>query len=82
MIGVEAMFSRGRDGVMDQLRDACRRVLGGEDAPRKLFNRAYEFRSAFVHGRQNFAGPHMVYDGAPEVEKFGESLGELCDFRR
>ncbi len=79
MVGVEALFSRGRDSVMEQLREACKLVLGS-GAPRRLFNSAYEFRSAFMHGRENFAGPHVLYDGSPEFEQFDDSLYETTQF--
>jgi hypothetical protein len=81
MVGVEALFSRGRESVGQGLREACRLTLSGAGpVPNKLFNSAYGFRSAFVHGRQDFLGPYLLNDGRPEVDKPIADLLETTEF--
>jgi hypothetical protein len=74
MVGIEALYSRGRESVMEQLREKSRLLLGVGDTSRRDFTRMYDFRSEFVHGRRDFEALLVLGDARPEVGRFAADL--------
>jgi Apea-like HEPN len=50
LVGIEAIYVRGRQGLLEQVRDKGQIHLGKQEAYRKKISRMYDFRSRFVHG--------------------------------
>ncbi len=75
MIGLEAIYCRRTEAVLEQLRDGSSLLLG--TCPiRKLFNTMYDSRSKFLHGTMNFAGSDLLEDARDDVGKFDQSMAE------
>lgn len=70
MIGLEALYLRGREGLTEQLREKVETLLGAPDVDRKRFQRLYAYRSQFVHGGLDVPLAYTPYDA---VEAFMHS---------
>ena len=57
MVGLEALYNSGREGLAAQFRDKVWVLLGKDQARQKAFSRLYDYRSRFVHG----SGFPLVY---------------------
>lgn len=53
MVGLEAIYTNGRDGVMRQLLDKSRLVLGMPEEFEKKIKNMYNFRSRLLHGQKD-----------------------------
>jgi hypothetical protein len=58
MVGIEAIYTAGSGGLVQQVRERTRVFLGVSDRSDKLVSTMYDLRSRFVHGDLNFAGAH------------------------
>jgi len=70
LMGVEALFSEGALGVMDQVVRRSQLLIGRHDSFKKKFGRAYSVRSSFVHGGMPFPGKFTSNYGAFDFDKF------------
>lgn len=50
MIGLEALYAKGKEGLKAQLMDKSEVLLGPREAYKKRFSGMYDYRSRFVHG--------------------------------
>jgi hypothetical protein len=69
LIGLEALYAKGHEGLKSQLLEKSEVVLGPRLAHKKVFGRMYDFRSRFVHGDLDLP---LAYDDnfAPEPGNF------------
>jgi hypothetical protein len=70
MVGIEALYVRGKDSVMQQVRDKVPSVLGEHEMFKKGFKKMYEFRSRFIHGDLDIPGLYHLGDAGAEIEKY------------
>lgn len=69
LMGIEAIFSSGRPGVASQIVERTQLVLGERKSFKGDLRRAYELRSALIHGSLGFPGLHFSYSDPPGLEK-------------
>jgi hypothetical protein len=82
MIGLEALFTSGEAGMVQQLRERAAALLGANALSNKLISDMYRIRSKFIHGKMNFAGAYHHQDGADEFEKTEEALNDALHIGR
>jgi hypothetical protein len=56
LVGIEALYVRGRAPVMEQVREKIQALLGTQDTHKKKIGKMYDFRSRFIHGNLDFPG--------------------------
>lgn len=78
LIGIEALYvnQSTKAPVMEQVREKIHIFLGSPTSYKKVFGKMYDFRSAFVHGRLNFPGRHLVFNAREDVEKYDDNSYE------
>ena len=54
MIGLESLYTRGKQGLGEQLFDKTQSFLGSVSEAKKAFKGLYDYRSRFVHGDLDF----------------------------
>jgi hypothetical protein len=73
LLGLEALYGRGRDGLADQLRSKSEVFLGAPAAHRRVISKMYDFRSRFIHGDLDVPFQAAPFD---ELSGFTERLDE------
>jgi hypothetical protein len=63
MVGLEALYTRGKEGIASQLLEKAQVLLGPVGRDRKAFRGLYDYRSRFVHGGLDFPLSYTPYDG-------------------
>lgn len=78
LIGIEALYvnQSTKAPIMEQVREKIHILLGSPTSYKKVFGKMYDFRSAFVHGRLNFPGRHLVFDAREDAEKYSDNSYE------
>jgi len=76
IMGIEALYVRGREPKMEQVRERTQVLLGEQTSFKKKISEMYNFRSSFIHGDLDFPGRHLLHDAAPEVESHDTALNE------
>jgi hypothetical protein len=66
MIGIESLYTRGKQAISKQLREKIWAFLGKQEGTTQIIWRMYDFRSKFVHGCCDFAGRDS--DAEPPTE--------------
>jgi hypothetical protein len=79
IMGIEALYVRGRDPKMEQIRERTQVLLGEQTSFKKKISEMYNFRSSLIHGDLNFSGLYQLYDATPEIEKYDRALLESTD---
>ena len=69
LIGIEALYVEGKDGVQKQVDQKSQLLLGARTVFKKKFNELYDFRSRYIHGQLNFPNKYPAGKLAGEVEK-------------
>ena len=62
MIGLESLYTRGKEGLAEQLFEKAQVLLGPVGSNKKKFKKLYSFRSRFVHGDLDFPLAYTPYD--------------------
>ncbi|MNO70970.1 hypothetical protein D3C76_618710 [compost metagenome] len=75
MVGLESIYTSGKSGLLEQVRDKSQILLGKQESFKKALNKMYDFRSRFVHGDLDFATPNYMYD-SDELFKFHSDVSE------
>jgi hypothetical protein len=70
LIGIEALYVRGKVSVMEQVREKIQVLLGKPTSRKKIISEMYDFRSRFMHGDLDFPGLYHVWDASPDYEKY------------
>jgi hypothetical protein len=79
MVGIEALYNRRGEPVMEQLREKCAAFLGYPPVSatiRTIFRDMYGFRSSFIHGGSDFEGVQLLLDDDDAVDKHYEAVWE------
>ncbi|MDC4203696.1 MAG: hypothetical protein MPW14_08585 [Candidatus Manganitrophus sp.] len=70
MVGLEALYLKGKQGLSEQLFEKVQTLLGPVNEHKRAFRGLYDYRSKFVHGDLDIPLIYTPYDGAEEFEKF------------
>lgn len=73
MLGLEALYTSGHEGLSDQLREKVAVLLGDPHANMKRFRSLYDYRSRFVHGSLDIPLSYSPFDA---VDSFSDSEGK------
>jgi hypothetical protein len=76
LIGIEALYVRGKVSVMEQVREKIQVVLGTQETHKKRISEMYEFRSRFMHGDLDFPGLCHIHDAMPDYERYSDNQME------
>jgi hypothetical protein len=76
MVGLETLYTSGREGLSEQLREKAQVLLGRVETHKKAFNGLYSFRSKFIHGALDSPLAYTPYDG---VDAFWKTEGAVHD---
>ena len=74
LVGLEALYVRGKSELLQQVRDKSQTLLGQQAAFKKRITSMYDFRSRFVHGDLDFPGLLLVGDSRDEVSRYDNDL--------
>jgi hypothetical protein len=69
LIGIEALYVKGKNSIMEQVREKIQVFLGQQQSHKKTIVEMYEFRSRFLHGDLDFPPLFLVGDARDCVEK-------------
>lgn len=76
MIGLEALYTQGREGLSEQLFEKAQVLLGPVKSHKKDFKRLYSHRSRFVHGAVDVPLSYTPYDA---LDEFMNSTLDMWD---
>lgn len=76
MVGLEALYTSGKEGLSEQLREKAQVLLGRVETYKKRFTGLYNFRSEFIHGGRDLPLAYTPYDA---VDAFWKSEGAVYD---
>ncbi len=76
MVGLEAIYVKGKEGISEQIKNKGQLFLGEIEEFKNQLSKMYGFRSSFVHGDKNFPSYFHVADGLDSYEKFSKELHE------
>jgi hypothetical protein len=76
LMGLEALFSRGTQGLKAQIIEKSAVLLGRPKAFRKKFDGIYDYRSRFVHGDLDIPLAHCRHYATSEIESFDSEVDE------
>lgn len=62
MIGIEAIYARNKEGILQQIKEKSRAIFGEPSDYMKRLKHMYNVRSRFIHGELNFP-PRYCMDG-------------------
>jgi hypothetical protein len=77
MMGIEALYVKGHEGIIQQLSEKTQVLLGEQTDFKKKLRDMYNFRSRFVHGDFSFPDRHTLRE--TELGDFVVDLGESID---
>ncbi|MES2113094.1 MAG: hypothetical protein V4577_30365 [Bacteroidota bacterium] len=60
MLGIEALFSKGSNGISDQIREKIKLVLGEPAEFKKKLTKLYGYRSRLIHGDIDFPAKFSI----------------------
>jgi hypothetical protein len=75
MIGLESIYTSGKSGLLEQVRDKSQILLGEQTSYKKILSKMYDIRSRFVHGELDFAAYNHIYDD-DKIEKYYSEITE------
>lgn len=70
LIGIEAIYASGKQGILEQLREKSSAIFGEPENYKNSLNKMYDTRSRFIHGDLNFPSKYHIYDGIEEFDNF------------
>ncbi len=79
LIGLEALYGRGKDGLERQIFEKSELFLGPRREFKKKFREIYDTRSRFVHGTVDMPLVYSLFDAAPEYEQFHDQFSAVTD---
>lgn len=78
LIGIEAIYTSGRQGVLEQLREKSIAIFGEPENYKNSLSKMYDIRSRFMHGTLNFPSKYYIYDGIEEFDEFMRKEYSQC----
>lgn len=79
LIGIEALYVKGKASIMEQVREKIQVLLGKQETHKRKIAEMYEFRSRFMHGDLDFPGLCLIHDASPEFERYTKNQMETVD---
>lgn len=70
LIGIEAIYTSGKQGILEQLREKSVAIFGEPENYKNSLSKMYDIRSRFIHGALNFPSKYYIYDGIEEFDEF------------
>ncbi len=70
LIGLEAIYTKGKQGISEQLREKSIALFGEPENYKSSLSKMYDIRSKFIHGSLNFPSKYYIYDGLEQFDKF------------
>lgn len=70
LIGIEAIYTSGKQGVLEQLREKSVAIFGEPENYKNSLSKMYDIRSRFMHGTLNFPSKYYIYDAIEEFDEF------------
>jgi len=58
MVGIEALFSKSKQGIMEQIREKIHVLIGYPETHKKRLSAMYDYRSKFIHGATEIPANH------------------------
>lgn len=81
ILGIEALFVVGKDGIQKQVDEKTQLLFGRRQQFQKRFSQMYDFRSRYVHGQLDLTNKFHVDDNNEEsVDSHLRPLYENCCF--
>jgi Apea-like HEPN len=77
MVGIEALYVEGKEGISEQVKRKAQIFLGEIMEHKRILTNMYNYRSSLVHGTKNFPNFFHIHDGLDSYEKFVEEFGEV-----
>ena len=77
MVGIEALYVEGKEGIGEQVKRKAQVFLGEIREHKRMLTNMYEYRSSLVHGTKNFPNLFHIHDGLDSYEKFLKEFGEV-----
>lgn len=72
LIGIEALYGKGRESIIEQVREKTQLFLGNQTAFKKAINEMYDTRSRFIHGDLDFPSLAFSVDANDNFNRIGE----------
>jgi hypothetical protein len=79
LIGIEALYVRGKNSIMEQVREKVYAFIGEPQTYKKKLAKMYEFRSRFIHGDLDFEPFVVEHDARYEIERHMVEQSEAID---
>jgi hypothetical protein len=76
LLGLEALYGKGTQGLKAQIIEKSGTLLGRATEHKKRFDGIYDYRSRFVHGDLDIPFAYTPYDALPDVETFRGETSE------
>lgn len=74
MMGLEALYCEGSDGLKRQLYEKSQVILGPINENKKLIKKMYDTRSDFIHGSMNIPYVHTHNYDSGEADQFRQEI--------
>lgn len=72
MIGIEAIYVRNKEGILQQIKEKTRAIFGEPADYMKRLKHMYNIRSRFIHGELNFPTRYCTDSDTVEFIKFSD----------
>lgn len=79
VMGIEGLYTKGKNNLLEQVREKTQILLGKQENFKKLYSNMYEFRSKFIHGKMNFPATVNI-DFSKNVKSHNEDLKRATHF--
>lgn len=79
LIGLEALYGAGKEGLLDQIRKKSAAFLGPPTQFKRNWSKMYEVRSRFIHGDLDFPFSGYPWDYSPDFDRFEAEISEATD---
>jgi hypothetical protein len=70
MVGIEALYVRGKEGIGEQVKRKAQVFLGEIKEFKNRLTKMYDYRSGFVHGDKDFPSFFHIHDGLKSYDKY------------
>ena len=78
LIGIEAIYTDGKQGILEQLRKKSSAIFGEPENYKNSLSKMYDIRSRFIHGNLNFPSKYYRYDGIEQFDNFMKKEYTQC----
>lgn len=79
VMGIEGLYTKGKNNLLEQVREKTQILLGPQEEFKKLYSNMYDFRSKFIHGELNFPATVSI-DFSKKLEQHSEDLKKATCF--